>query len=95
MLSTVSPYALLTASKPRPAPHHTSAYDLYSIAQDQPPSSGFFETAAMADPPELPMAPPGYTQPARKTHYVSEIKTKHSAALSRAAMQSGQISSSV
>ena len=92
MLDSVSPYALLRASIPKPPPTVVTAYELYSTAQHSgaqvvPPP------AAPSNPPEdAPPAPdarrPSPYPPARRTHYIADIKTRHSAAVRTASMQS-------
>lgn len=93
MFSSISPYALLCASKPRPA-SSPSAYDLYSIAQH--------EEAAAPAPPALTLSNSALPQsaslnqqpkPERRTHYVSDIHNRHSAAFSKTALQTASISS--
>lgn len=95
MFSSVSPYALLSACKPRPYQANTSRYDLYSIVQDQPQSPVIEELAEKkpAEAQTLPVSSASQIAASRKTHYVSDIKTKHSAALLRTSLKSGQISS--
>lgn len=82
MPDNISPYALLRASKPRPTPTIVTAYDLYSQAQreETPPP------AAAPVQPAAPIAPPvpaksAATPPARRTHYIAEIQSRHNAAL--------------
>lgn len=85
MLESISPYALLCASKPRPAPTVVTAYDLYSQAQqrwEQVPAAVQADTPAAPPPP-----PPPASVPARRTHYIADIQSRHSAALQRAPMQ--------
>lgn len=92
MLDSVSPYALLSASKPKRAPSVVTAYDLYSMAQGR--SSDAPEPAGMPRGQETPPAraaqPAVYPQP-RKTHYISDIHTRHTSATSRTSMLSSPL----
>lgn len=91
MLESISPYALLCASRPKPAPTIVTAYDLYSQAQQRREQSS--ETPApaaaqVADAPAEPSSPrPLSTVPVRRTHYIADIQSRHSAALRRTPMQ--------
>lgn len=97
MLETVSPYALLRASIPKKSGGAATAYDLYSLAQtdqaveappvfDPPaPQTVPEETpapAAEAPSPSAPRPMPS-TVPTRRTHYISDIQSRHSAAANR------------
>lgn len=98
MPDSVSPYALLRASMPRPAQTVVTAYDLFSAAQQSPaatppvpqpsPSSS---PACARETPEAP-APAAWPLPARRTHYIADIKTRHSAALRHAALHNQPLS---
>ena len=91
MLESISPYALLCASKPKPAPTIVTAYDLYSQAQQRreqiPPPQAPAAPAQAGTPavhsPPLPLS----SVPTRRTHYIAGIQSRHSAALRRAPMQ--------
>ena len=80
----VSPYELLCASKPQPRPCVVMPYDLYSRIQQEPAVP---VPASVSLPPDHPQpAASAVSLPvARKTHYISEIHTKHTAAGRRAA----------
>ena len=83
MLQSISPYALLCASKPKPAPVIVTPYDLYSREswrQERPDD----ESAAQPPAPPPPMQP---TSLARRTHYIADIQSRHSAAIRNAAVQ--------
>ena len=95
MLDSISPYALLRASMPKPAPTVVTAYDLFSTAQQA--------TAAHASAPQPPPAAQPSAQdtvpsaavrllPERRTHYIADIKTRHSAALRHAALHNQPLS---
>lgn len=91
MLDSLSPYALLQASKPRQPNAVTTAYDLFSAAQSSPPSAGGIPQERGA---EIPAAVPATEAPVTaasmplvprsRTHYISDIKHRHSEALRRA-----------
>lgn len=83
MLQSISPYALLCASKPKPAPVIVTPYDLYSreIQRQDSPND---EYAAQQPAPPLPMQP---ASAARRTHYIADIQSRHSAAIRSAAVQ--------
>lgn len=95
MLDSISPYALLRASMPKPAPTVVTAYDLFSSAQQA--------AAAHASAPQVPAAPPCAQDdttpssavrlpPERRTHYIADIKTRHSAALRHAVLHNQSLS---
>lgn len=90
MLESISPYALLCVSRPKPVPTIVTAYDLYSQAQqrrEQSPQTPA-PAAVQADMPAEPPSPrPLSTVPARRTHYIADIQSRHSAALRRTPMQ--------
>lgn len=82
MLNSISPYALLQASRPKHAPTIVTAYDRY-IAAQQSAAGQYAAPPARDDDTETPVrsAPP---LPLRRTHYIADIKTRHSAASLRA-----------
>ena len=90
MPESISPYALLCACKPKPAPTVVTAYDLYSQAQRSPEPSAppGAPAAPQADAPAPPQPYPRRAAPAQRTHYIADIQSRHSAALRRAPMQS-------
>ena len=107
MLESVSPYALLRASIPRPVSQQASAYDLFSVSQSVPrPTPGAqaappiqtpsaarpeptpqpepepqSEPAAQSEPQAAPAMPPSPRIPAKRTHYISDIHSRHTAAV--------------
>lgn len=101
MSQTLSPYALLQASKPKPAPTITTAYDLYSAVQSAPPaanpaaapnalsslppSSSVIPPEVPADQEQRPAAARMPLVPPKRTHYIADIKNRHNAALRRSA----------
>ena len=91
MLESISPYALLCASKPKPAPTIVTAYDLYSQAQHSREQASAPEApapAVRAEGSAAQSAPrPIPSMPDRRTHYIADIKARHSAAVRRAPMQ--------
>lgn len=91
MFSSISPYTLLCASKPKPAPI-PSAYDLYSITHHNESLDAVMPRPITSDPqPCLPasMNPPPRQE--RKTHYISDIHIRHSAAFSKASLQAANM----
>ena len=86
MLDSISPYALLQASKPRGTPTVTTAYDCYSALQSCPPSAQQTEPMpqeedareSVAQAAVMPSVPRG------RTHYIEQIRSRHSAAVRRA-----------
>lgn len=93
MLDSVSPYALLRASMPKPAQTVVTAYDLFSAAQQapvspaQPPCSSTPPASASQEAPPAAQQSSVYSAPARRTHYIADIKTRHNAALRHAALR--------
>ncbi|MDO5378001.1 MAG: hypothetical protein Q4G52_06680 [Clostridia bacterium] len=94
MSQIISPYALLQASKP--APKIVTTYDLYSAVQSASPAS--FPAAPPspqaqdASNPRRQEPPVQEAQqtaarmplvPAKRTHYIADIKNRHNAALRR------------
>lgn len=90
MSSSISPYALLCASKPKHAPTVVTAYDLYSTAQS---SSAPAPDSAASDVnlnvsvrntstqhSAQTCAAPSVSLPAKRTHYIAEIQSRHNAA---------------
>lgn len=76
----ISPYALLSASKPKPHASIVTVYDLYSAAQS------VSEAEAPSPSPALqPESTPSVSNrlQGRRTHYIREIGLRHSAAANR------------
>ncbi len=72
----ISPYALLTASRPKSAASIVTPYDLYSAVQnreDMPPP-----------PPESPASPAPVRIQGTRTHYIRDIGQRHNNAVRRA-----------
>ena len=67
----ISPYALLTASRPKSAASIVTPYDLYSAVQNREDMP--------SPPPESPASP----APVR-THYIRDIGQRHNNAVRRA-----------
>ncbi len=102
MLDSVSPYALLCASKPKPTPTTVTPYDLYSAVQSSPPPqmppapAPVYEEAPPAPPQPAPRTPASMPMvAARRTHYIADIKSRHNTALKRTSMSACPISPSV
>lgn len=89
MLQSISPYALLCASKPKPTPTIVTAYDLYSQAQCGEQTAVSHPPVPSPVRPAPPAVQPAQNPPAsaRRTHYIADIKARHSAAIRRAPMQ--------
>lgn len=84
MFDAVSPYALLCLSRPKQTPTVVTPYDLYSQAafQSCPPAE---ESAPIPAAQVCNSAAPIFAPPAPvRTHYISDIHTKHGAAGKRA-----------
>ncbi len=84
---SLSPYALLCACKPKPAPTVVTAYDLYS-QQSAAQSAAKSEPAVSAVPePRTPPSAPPAAAPLSRTHYIAGIQSRHNAATRRAHMR--------
>ena len=82
---TLSPYELLRTSRPQPQSAAITPYDLYSRIQQEPAVPVHVPvqaSAALAQAQPQPAVPPSA---ARKTHYISDIHTKHASAVRHAA----------
>ena len=106
MLESVSPYALLRASIPRPVSSQATAYDLFSVAQSVPQAAPSMQAAPQIEPSPQPQPEPTAQAepvaqaapaaqvapriPARRTHYISDIQTRHTAAVSQATFVTAQ-----
>ena len=88
MLDSISPYALLQASKPRGMPTVTTAYDCYSALQSCPPPAQQPEPAPhLREEPVREPAQEASVMPPMlrgRTHYIEQIRSRHSAAVRRA-----------
>ncbi len=82
MLESVSPYALLKLSKPKAPEVLVTEYDLYSAVQNAPSVQNHAspEPPKVQNPPEPAPQPPFYP-PARRTHYIKDIGSRHDTAL--------------
>lgn len=102
MLESISPYALLKASKPRNTSGIITPYDLYSTAQStaapreqdpvRPPRLEPDPPAAQPAPPTPASAPVAPDLPVRRTHYIRDIETRHNAAMRRTQLRMGGFS---
>ena len=80
MLSSISPYELLYASRPKPVSSFNTAYDLYSQMQNEyyKPSIQVPEsTPAPSNDTALTEQAPSAT---KRTHYIADIHARHNAA---------------
>ena len=80
MPTRISPYTLLSASKPKTASSTPLPYDLYSLAQEQ--ADDILHT--MQPIPKPAMNPQMSVPPQIRTHYISDINTRHSIAAGHA-----------
>ena len=87
MLDSISPYALLCASKPKQQTSQPTPYDLYSAAQHH---AALPET--VKEPVSLPQERPYEAQRSaaslssaqqKRTHYISDIHARHTSAARR------------
>ena len=82
MPNSISPYALLCASKPKSAPSIVTTYDLYSAAQ-QPT---VHEKALSPTPADYASRKsqrlPDSSSPSR-THYIADIQRRHRQAIQK------------
>ncbi len=72
----ISPYALLTASRPKSAASIVTPYDLYSAAQNREDMP--------SPPPESPASPAPVRIQSARTHYIRDIGQRHNNAVRRA-----------
>jgi len=82
MDASASPYALLRVCAQNKPPKIPSAYDLYSAMQHS--------HTVQQVPPEPPIQPfdiPQQRSQPQKTHYISDIHSRHQAAGKRSRMQ--------
>jgi len=90
MPSSLSPYALLKASKPRQMPTVITTYDLFSTAQMEPHSMSSATEQAEASPVnpriqeyernQTPFSPLYIPKSTQRTHYIADIHARHNAA---------------
>ena len=84
---SVSPYALLKASKPKPPQTMTTSYDLYSLLGEE--SNSDMPRQQQPAPSPGQTAPDAAAQPASKrTHYIADIHARHTDAMRHARQQS-------
>lgn len=81
MLESISPYALLSASKPKPPRSFTTPYDQFSLVHrpSSEESTAYAALPADLNPQNRPMSP----QLSRKTHYIADIQARHTQAIRR------------
>lgn len=94
MLQSISPYALLCASKPKQPRSITTPYDLFSLSQtggapqSAPPQQ---EAAPAANMPARGQSEPAALSPAKRTHYIADIHARHANAMRRAPQSSNPL----
>ena len=89
MHNFISPYELLCQSKPRQTPTFVTSYDLYSQSGQSlvhAAPSEHIASSPTSTPPEaiFPDKPAAF----KRTHYISDIHTRHSAAGKNAVLTS-------
>ena len=85
MLQSVSPYALLQASKPKPVPTLVTPYDLYSAAQTEHSAVHQYDVSTAESLTGTDQTSNQSTQKSispRRTHYIADIHARHNQALS-------------
>lgn len=93
MLGSVSPYALLSASKPKQMPSIASAYDLFSTAQNL--TGALPSTQPLpekhSDSHSCPAIQTGFLPSQRKTRYIADIHTRHTFAAKHTSMNTASL----
>lgn len=79
---TISPYELLRSCIPKPAETVVTPYDLYSAVQAQQPQPSAV-LVPLPEPDQPPRAEPPLPPPARRTHYIADIRARHELAQRR------------
>ena len=84
MPNSISPYALLCASKPKSAPSIVTTYDLYSAAQ-QPTVHEKAPSPTPADYASHKCQPLPYSSASApsRTHYIADIQRRHRQAIQK------------
>lgn len=92
MPSYISPYALLRASKPKPLTAAASQYDLFSLSQTGSTltEAGIHSRETIAADIPAPAMQPA-SSPIQRTHYISDIHTRHTKASRHAAQSSSPL----
>ena len=88
MPNSVSPYALLCASKPKSAPSIVTTYDLYSAAQ-QPTVHEKALSPTPADYASRKSQPLPYSSASApsRTHYIADIQRRHRQAIQKTSLK--------
>ena len=99
MTNSPSPYALLCACKPKPIPSFSTEYDLYSASQhtesktnDVPVSISKPMSAESGIPHTRSENSACSNASIRKTHYISDIHSRHHQAIRRSTLMNHPIS---
>ena len=82
MLESISPYALLCASKPRQPRSVTTQYDVFSLSQANS-ASAVPASSPAGDPPAQRAPAQSLPEPNKRTHYIADIHARHSSAMRR------------
>lgn len=94
MLESISPYALLKASKPKPANAQQNAVDTFSCTVQHHAAFSSENQKAYLSASEEQAAVPfsvaathEYAPPYKKTHYIADIHARHSTASRQAGQE--------
>lgn len=77
MLSPISPYELLCASRPKPNSSIVTAYDLYSKALNESHTPSIHHPASLSSEDAVFSQMP---HAMKRTHYIADIHARHNAA---------------
>ena len=82
MLSSLSPYELLTASRPKPSSTFSTSYDLYCTFKHESAEmqSNSLHDAAPVSSDNNITPPPEHSLQVKRTHYIADIHARHNAA---------------
>lgn len=80
MPETLSPYALLCASKPKPPATVVTPYDLFSASQQTNADTYSHTSDALSAQTHEQSPPYKNFLPSEKTHYISDIHARHNKA---------------
>ena len=80
MLSSISPYELLCASRPKPVSSFITAYDLYSQTQNEYRNPVYQVPESMPVPSNDTEFTQQSPSAAKRTHYIAYIHARHNAA---------------
>jgi len=86
-MESISPYALLQASRPKHTPTLVTAYDLFSTVQSETNHSGAQVPSPPAPTVQTTMSPQkaGTNSAFPRTHYIRDIHARHNRLSGRSA----------